>query len=108
MLPLVSSKGVLCHNVDFARWANWLDHVYTKIKDSKQYAIPTLDSLTHHCDVNISILTTADQNKALFCPEGAMSALQDWFDCTDWSVFREAATKDEMKDIGKYAEVVSG
>lgn len=37
-----------------------------------------------------------------------MTALPGFFECTDWSVFREAATKNQEVDIEEYAETVSG
>ncbi len=37
-----------------------------------------------------------------------MTAVQGCFECTDWSVFRQAATKDQEIDIEDYAVAVSG
>lgn len=37
-----------------------------------------------------------------------MTTLQGCFECTDWSVFREAATKDPEVDIEESVETVSG
>ncbi|KAI4876037.1 hypothetical protein NFI96_025876, partial [Prochilodus magdalenae] len=41
-------------------------------------------------------------------PEGAESVLQDCFQCTDWEVFRSAATTDSLVDINEYATSVTG
>lgn len=35
-------------------------------------------------------------------------SMQACFECTDWSVFRDAATKGHTTDIEEYADVVSG
>ncbi|KAK3542680.1 hypothetical protein QTP86_032711 [Hemibagrus guttatus] len=35
-------------------------------------------------------------------PEGAISALQDCFECTDWDMFREAATNTNTTDLEEY------
>ncbi|KAK3530424.1 hypothetical protein QTP86_024451 [Hemibagrus guttatus] len=35
-------------------------------------------------------------------PEGAISALQDCFECTDWDMFREAATNGDTTDLEEY------
>ncbi|KAK3517023.1 hypothetical protein QTP70_030436, partial [Hemibagrus guttatus] len=35
-------------------------------------------------------------------PEGAISALQDCFECTDWDMFREAATNTNTTDLKEY------
>ncbi|KAI4882201.1 hypothetical protein NFI96_003940, partial [Prochilodus magdalenae] len=41
-------------------------------------------------------------------PEGAESVLQDCFQCTDWEMFRSAATTDSLVDINEYATSVTG
>lgn len=41
-------------------------------------------------------------------PEGATSALQDCFDCTDWAVFRDAATTYQHVNLTEYTESVMG
>ena len=40
--------------------------------------------------------------------EGAISAPQDCFDCTDWTVFREAATTNQYVSLTEYTESVTG
>ncbi|KAK3537580.1 hypothetical protein QTP70_015115, partial [Hemibagrus guttatus] len=41
------------------------------------------------------------------CPAGATSALQDCFECTDWDMFREAATNGETTDLEEYTSSVT-
>ncbi|KAK3562698.1 hypothetical protein QTP86_005317 [Hemibagrus guttatus] len=40
-------------------------------------------------------------------PEGAISALQDSFECTDWNMFREAATNGDTTDLEEYTSSVT-
>ncbi|KAI4902382.1 hypothetical protein NFI96_005631 [Prochilodus magdalenae] len=42
------------------------------------------------------------------CPEGAVSALQDCPECTDWNMFREAATVNHHISLEEYAESMTG
>ncbi|KAI4899819.1 hypothetical protein NFI96_005030 [Prochilodus magdalenae] len=41
-------------------------------------------------------------------PEGAGAVLQDCFQCTDWEMFRSAATTDSLVNINEYATSVTG
>ncbi|KAI4898317.1 hypothetical protein NFI96_007793 [Prochilodus magdalenae] len=41
-------------------------------------------------------------------PEGAESVLQDCFQCTDWEMFKSAATTDSRVGINEYATPVTG
>lgn len=41
-------------------------------------------------------------------PEGAVSALKDSFECTEWNAFREAATVNRHRNLGEYTESVLG
>ena len=41
-------------------------------------------------------------------PEGAISALQDCFECTDWQMFREAATTNGSTDLEEDTASVTG
>ncbi|KAK3533173.1 hypothetical protein QTP70_012426 [Hemibagrus guttatus] len=43
----------------------------------------------------------------LYKPERASSALQDCFECTDWDMFREAATKGDTTDLEEYTSSVT-
>ncbi|KAK3521200.1 hypothetical protein QTP70_000479 [Hemibagrus guttatus] len=40
-------------------------------------------------------------------PEGAISALQDCFECTDWDMFRKAATNGDTTDLEEYTSSVN-
>ncbi|KAK3544259.1 hypothetical protein QTP86_008714 [Hemibagrus guttatus] len=40
-------------------------------------------------------------------PAGAISVLQDCFECTDWDMFREAATHGETTDLEEYTSSVT-
>lgn len=60
----------------------------------------------HVCNRALLIRTKASLKQVRVWKAGAMT--QGCFDCTDWSVFREAATKDHITDVKDYAEVVSG
>ncbi|KAK3533972.1 hypothetical protein QTP70_034978, partial [Hemibagrus guttatus] len=40
-------------------------------------------------------------------PEGAISALQDCFECIDWDIFREAATNGDTTDLEEYTSSVT-
>ncbi|KAK3565301.1 hypothetical protein QTP86_005479 [Hemibagrus guttatus] len=40
-------------------------------------------------------------------PAGAISALQDCFECTDWDMFREAATNSKTTDLEEYMSSVN-
>lgn len=39
-------------------------------------------------------------------PKGGISAFQDCFECTDWTIFREAATINQHINLGEHAESV--
>ncbi len=41
------------------------------------------------------------------CPEGSSEALQDCFDTTDWSIFKQAATYNYTTDLQEYSETVT-
>lgn len=40
------------------------------------------------------------------CPEGGADVLQDCFERTDWSVFKEAATEKQVVNVEQYPEAV--
>ncbi|KAK3534924.1 hypothetical protein QTP70_002008 [Hemibagrus guttatus] len=40
-------------------------------------------------------------------PEGAISALRDCFECTDWDMFREVATNGDTTDLEEYTSSVT-
>ena len=41
-------------------------------------------------------------------PEGSTAALQDCFECTDWSVFWKAATTNQDVNLTEYTDSVTG
>ncbi|KAK0151949.1 hypothetical protein N1851_006689 [Merluccius polli] len=112
-------RKVLPHyhqHVDFAtRGTNTLDHAYTNIKGAfKALPRPHLGSSDHSSVLLIPtykpVLTRSKpvvrQVKAW--PAGGTDALQDCFESTDWSVFKEASTGPLGVNIEEYAEAVSG
>ncbi|KAI4878726.1 hypothetical protein NFI96_018494 [Prochilodus magdalenae] len=94
---------------------NTLDHVYTNIKEAfSTTPLPPLGKSDH-----ISLLMKPTYRQLLkrvratvrtvrVWPEGAESVLQDCFQCTDWEMFRSAATTDSLVDINEYATSVTG
>ncbi len=101
--------------VDFAtRGLNRLDLAYTNIKRAfKAVPRPHIGSSDHlsvmlipaYRPMLIRKKTTVQQVRVW--PEGAMSALQDCFDHTDWDMFREAATVNQHINVEEYAASVS-
>ncbi|KAI4899818.1 hypothetical protein NFI96_005029 [Prochilodus magdalenae] len=94
---------------------NTLDHVYTNIQDTF-----STTPLTPFCKSDhISLLMKPTYRQLLkwvratgrtvrMWPKGAESVLQDCFQCTDWKMFRSAATTDSLVDINEYATSVTG
>ncbi|PWA30377.1 hypothetical protein CCH79_00020582 [Gambusia affinis] len=83
-------------HVEFmTREENTLDLVSTNIKKAFR-ATPHL-----HLD------TYPVVKKVRAWPEGALSALQDCFECTDWGMFREATMHKQHMDMEEYAASVS-
>ncbi|KAI3362499.1 hypothetical protein L3Q82_012792 [Scortum barcoo] len=111
-------KTVLPHfhqHVDFAtRGMNTLDKAYTNVKDAfKAAPRPHIGSSDH-----LSVMLIPAYKPLLIWEkptirqvrkwsEGAMEALQDCFECTDWDMFKEAATYNNQTDIDEYAMSVS-
>ena len=97
------------------RGANTLDHIYTNIKEAfSTTPLPPFGKSDH-----ISLLMKPTYRQLLkrvratvrtvrVWPEGAESVLQDCFQCTDWEMFRSAATTDSLVDINEYATSVTG
>ncbi|KAM4582719.1 uncharacterized protein V3H82_006706 [Fundulus diaphanus] len=111
-------KTVLPHfyqHVDFAtRGENTLVLVYTNIKGAFRAAPrPHLGSSDHltvmltpaYRSLLIRAKPTVRQVRAW--TEGAMEALQDCFECSDWDMFKAAATYEDMINIDEYAMTVS-
>ncbi|KAK0135743.1 hypothetical protein N1851_028366 [Merluccius polli] len=102
--------------VDFpTRGPNILDLVYTNIKSTyKATPLPHF-GLSDHITVQLTpaykpLLRRAKpgSKQVRVWPETADAALQDCFECTDWFIFREAATDDDQcTDINEYAESVT-
>nr|XP_043882686.1 uncharacterized protein LOC122769872 [Solea senegalensis] len=104
-------------HVDFAtRGENTLDlEVYTNIEKAfRATPRPFLGSSDHLSVMLLPAyqpLVTREKpavKKVRVWPEGAMSALQDCFECTDWDMFREAATDSQHTDVEEYAASVTG
>ncbi|KAK3537358.1 hypothetical protein QTP70_008788 [Hemibagrus guttatus] len=102
-------------HVDFAtRGVNALDLVYTNIlcayraepRPQLGYSdnisvmlIPAYRPLVRHSKLVVKLVKT--------WPEGAISALQDSFECTDWDMFREAATNGDTTYLEEYMSSVT-
>ncbi|KAL0174662.1 hypothetical protein M9458_030630, partial [Cirrhinus mrigala] len=52
-------------------------------------------------------LTKPVQKQITVWPDDATSTLQDCFQCTDWNMFREAATYNNHTDLHEYTETVT-
>ncbi len=112
-------KTVLPHfhqYVDFAtRGKNTLDRVYCNIKQAFR-AVPRPHlGFSDHLSVMLTpaykpllIRKKPTVKQVRVWPEGAMEALQDCFECTDWDMFRAAATDIDCTRVEEYAESVSG
>ncbi|KAK3570014.1 hypothetical protein QTP86_009166 [Hemibagrus guttatus] len=109
----VNLKSVLakfCQYVDFAkRGTNTQDLVYTNIPGVyRAEPCPHLGYLDH-----ISVMLIPAYRPLVRCskpvlkqvktwPAGAISALQDCFECTDWNMFRGAATNGDSINLEEY------
>ncbi|KAK3507012.1 hypothetical protein QTP70_000565 [Hemibagrus guttatus] len=101
--------------MDFAtRGVNALDLVYTNIPGAYRaepchhlgysdhisvMLIPAYRPLIRHSKPVLKLVKT--------WPEGAIPALQDCFECTDWDMFREAATNGDTTDLEEYTSSVT-
>ncbi len=102
-------------HVNFAtRGNNTLDFVYTTVKNAyKAVPRPHL-GYSDHISVMlipayIPLLKLAKPVQKLITiwPENATSTLQDCFQCTDWNMFKEAATYNNHTDLQEYTETVT-
>ena len=102
--------------MDFATRGEFtLDQVYSNIKEAyRAVPHPHLGS-SDHLSVMLMpayrpLLTRSKPSvkQIRTWPEGATSALQDCFDCTDWTVFKEAATSNQHVNLTEYTESVTG
>ncbi|KAK2919151.1 hypothetical protein Q8A73_003522 [Channa argus] len=105
----------LHQHVDFAtRGGNTLDLVYTNIRGAyRAEPHPHLGYSDH-----ISVMLIPAYRPLVRCskpvlkqvktwPAGAISALQDCFECTDWDMFREAATNGDSINLEEYTSTVT-
>ncbi|KAK3510441.1 hypothetical protein QTP70_006851 [Hemibagrus guttatus] len=114
----VNLKSVLPkfhQHVDFAtRGVNMMDLVYTNIPGAyctepcphlgysdhiSVMLIPAYRPLVRHTKLVLKLVKT--------WPAGAISVLQDCFGCTDWDMFRAAATNGETTDLEEYTSSVT-
>ncbi|KAK3507001.1 hypothetical protein QTP70_034973 [Hemibagrus guttatus] len=111
-------KSVLCkfhQHVDFAtRGVNALDLVYTNIPS--MYCAEPWPHLSYSYHISVMLIPAyrplVRRSKPVLklvktWPEGAISALQDCFECTDWNMFREAATNGDTTDLEEYTSSVT-
>ncbi|KAI2646667.1 hypothetical protein H4Q32_027929 [Labeo rohita] len=102
-------------HVNFAtRGNNTLDLVYTTVKNAyKAEPRPHLGYSDHISVMLIPAyrpllkLTKPVQKEITVWPDDATSTLQDCFQCTDWNMFREAATYNNHTDLHEYTETVT-
>ena len=103
-------------HVDFAtRGANMLDLVYTTIPGV--YWAEPRPHLGYSDHISVKLIpayrllvrcSRPANRQVKTWPEGAISALQDCFECTDWQMFREAATTNSSTDLEDYTASVTG
>nr|XP_055074620.1 uncharacterized protein LOC129454148 [Misgurnus anguillicaudatus] len=103
-------------HVNFAtRGKNMLDLCYTNIRDSyKASPRPHLGYSDHLCVLlapayrPVVKRSRPVQKTIRVWPEGAVAALQDCFECTDWDMFKEAASYDQQTCLDEYTDSVTG
>ncbi len=102
-------------HVNFAtRGNNMLDFVYTTVKNAyKAVPCPHL-GYSDHISVMLILayrpllkLAKPVQKLITIWPENATSTLQDCFQCTDWNMFKEAATYNNHTDLQEYTETLT-
>ncbi len=102
-------------HVNFAtRGNNILDLVYTTVKNAyKAVPRPHLGYSDHISVMLIPAyrpllkLAKPVQKLITIWPENATSTLQDYFQCTDWNMFKEAATYNNHTVLQEYTETVT-
>ncbi|KAK3560673.1 hypothetical protein QTP86_014520, partial [Hemibagrus guttatus] len=102
-------------HVDFAtRGTNTLDLVYTNIPS--MYRVEPCPHLGYSDHISVILIPAyrplfRRSNQVLkqvkTWPAGAISALQDGFECTDWNMFREAATNGDSINLEEYTTSVT-
>ncbi len=102
-------------HVNFAtRGNNTLDFVYTTVKNA--YKVVPRPHLGYSDHISVMLipayrpllkLAKPVQKLITIWPENATSTLQDCFQCTDWNMFKEAATYNNHTDLQEYTETVT-
>ncbi|KAL0202652.1 hypothetical protein M9458_000670, partial [Cirrhinus mrigala] len=102
-------------HVNFAtRGNNTLDLVYTTVKNA--YKAEPRPHLGYSDHISVMLIpayrpllkfTKPVQKEVTVWPDDATSTLQNCFQCTDWNMFREAATYNNHTDLHKYTETVT-
>ncbi|KAL0159498.1 hypothetical protein M9458_043223, partial [Cirrhinus mrigala] len=102
-------------HVNFAtRGNNTLEFVYTTNKNA--YRAEPRPHLGYSDHISVMLipsyrpllkLTKPVQKQITVWPDNATSALQDCFQCTDWNMFKEAATYNNHTDLQEYTETVT-
>ncbi|KAK2877087.1 hypothetical protein Q8A73_023740 [Channa argus] len=105
----------LHQHVDFAtRGGNTLDLVYTNIPGA--YRAEPRPHLGYSDHISVMLIPAyrplVRRSKPVLkqvktWPAGATSALQDCFECTDWDMFREAATNGDSINLEEYTSTVT-
>lgn len=97
------------------RGKNTLDHLYTNIKNAYVAApLPHIGSSDH-----LTILLKPEYRPRVrqeppvvkeirVWPQEAFSSLQGCFECTQWNIFKEAATSEDCINLEEYTETVLG
>ncbi len=102
-------------HVNFAtRGNNTLDYVYTT--ENNAYKSVPRPHLGHSDHISVMLipeyrpllkLAKPVQKLITIWPDDATSTLQDCFQCTDWNIFKEAATYNNHTDLQEYTEIVT-
>ncbi len=102
-------------HVNFAtRGNNTLDFVYTTGKNA--YKVEPRPHLGYSDHISVMLipayrpllkLAKPVQKLITIWPNDATSTLQDCFQCTDWNMFKEAATYNNHTDLHEYTETVT-
>ncbi|KAK3569956.1 hypothetical protein QTP86_007786, partial [Hemibagrus guttatus] len=114
----VNLKSVLPkfhQHVDFAtRGTNTLDLIYTNIPSTYRAEPHSHFGYSDHVSVMLipAYRPLVRRSKPVLkqvktWPAGAISALQDCFECTDWNMFREAATNGDSINLEEYTTSVT-
>ncbi|KAL6475087.1 hypothetical protein MHYP_G00161270 [Metynnis hypsauchen] len=97
------------------RGVNTLDHVYTNVEEA--YSTTPLPPFGKSDHISLLMKPTyqpvlkrvkATVRAVCVWPDGAESVLQDCFQCTDWDMFKTAATIESLVDVNEYATSVTG